>query len=405
MNKSKVQVSEQARRARAGVTALFFTNGALFANFAPRFPELKDAFELSASEYGIVLAAFPLGSMIGGPFAAKLINKFSSARLSAYGTAIIAIMIACAAALVGVAQGGAAILVLPFALFFLIGGAADAVVDVGQNAHGLRVQKLYRRSIINSFHASWSLGAMTGGLMAMAATGLHIPITYHIISVGVLFTVVALVAKQFTLPGPERDPGEEPSESKARVKGWSAPLVLALLLLLAIAGAMVEDIASSWSTLYMRDYLGAAPAIAPTAYVGMLAFHFIGRITGNSFVERLGAKSTIRVGGVLMIIGMGAALIFQNPVVTVIGFALAGFGAATTVPLAMNAADDIDGLPPGVGLTIVSWLMHLTFLLLPPLVGALVNATSLLAPIVVLPIGGALVIASTIVLADVKARK
>ncbi|MDO5035208.1 MAG: MFS transporter [Actinomycetaceae bacterium] len=393
-------VSLKARRARAGVTALFFTNGALFANFAPRFPELKDAFELSPEQYGLVLATFPLGAMIAGPFAAKLVNKLSSARLASYGTAVIAIMITLAAGLVGLAQGGGAILVLPFALLFFLGGGADAVVDVGQNAHGLRVQRLYGRSIINGFHAFWSLGAMTGGLMAMVAKALDVPIMYHIGFAGVFFTVMALVARRFTLPGPERSAEEEASESKVRVRAWSPTLVITMLLVLAIAGAMVEDIASAWSTLYMRDYIGAAPAVAPVAYVAMLAFHFLGRLTGDRFVERLGAKLTIRLGGLLMILGMGAAVFFQNPVVTVIAFALSGFGAATTVPLAMNAADDIEGLAPGVGLTIVSWLMRLTFLLVPPLVGALVSATSLLASIAVLPIAGVFIIASTIVLTD-----
>ncbi|WP_230205969.1 MFS transporter [Actinomyces urinae] len=165
---------------------------------------------------------------------------------------------------------------------------------------------------------------------------------------------------------------------------------------------LVEDIAQSWSTLYMRDYLGARAALAPAAYVCMLAFHFLGRVTGDRFVDQLGAKHTILMGGTLIIVGMSAALLFQNIFVTVIAFAAAGFGAATTVPLAMNAADDVPGLKPGVGLMVVSWLMRVSFLLLPPLLGQAVVATSLLAPIVILPIGGVLVIASTVVLEERK---
>ena len=49
-------------------------------------------------------------------------------------------------------------------------GEHDAITDVAQNSHGLRVQRLYGRSILNSFHAVWSSGAVLGGLLGGAAT-------------------------------------------------------------------------------------------------------------------------------------------------------------------------------------------------------------------------------------------
>ena len=49
------------------------------------------------------------------------------------------------------------------AVALFAGGACDALVDVAQNTHGLRVQRVYGRSIINSLHAVWSAGAVLGG--------------------------------------------------------------------------------------------------------------------------------------------------------------------------------------------------------------------------------------------------
>lgn len=60
------QVTAQTRQARAAVTALFFTNGALMAGMVPRYPAIKDVFELSGSTYGLTVALFPLGGMCGG---------------------------------------------------------------------------------------------------------------------------------------------------------------------------------------------------------------------------------------------------------------------------------------------------------------------------------------------------
>ena len=73
------------RRARWAVFALFFTNGALFANVVPRYPEIKDTFGLSDPIYGLTIALFPLGAMLFGPFAGWLIRHFTSARTAAWG--------------------------------------------------------------------------------------------------------------------------------------------------------------------------------------------------------------------------------------------------------------------------------------------------------------------------------
>ena len=52
-------------------------------------------------------------------------------------------------------------------------------------------------------------------------------------------------------------------------------------------------------------------------------------------------------------------------------------GVATLVPAAMHTADELPGLPNGLGLTVVSWLLRVGFLLSPPLVGFIADLTSL----------------------------
>ena len=153
-----------ARNARAAVAAVFLTNGALFANVVPRYPEIKADLGVSNAVLGTALAAFPLGALLAGLFAAAVIRRFGSARVAALGIVALA----------------ASTLAIPFAPNWLalagvlvVIGALDAIVDVAQNAHGLRVQRLYGRSIVNSFHGVWSIGAVLGGLMGSAAAGLR----------------------------------------------------------------------------------------------------------------------------------------------------------------------------------------------------------------------------------------
>src|SRR5690606_23697337 len=53
-------------RARAAVAALFLTNGALFANMAPRLPELKRDLGLDTASYGLLVTAWPIGAILAG---------------------------------------------------------------------------------------------------------------------------------------------------------------------------------------------------------------------------------------------------------------------------------------------------------------------------------------------------
>src|SRR5215213_11824472 len=152
-------VEAQDRRARVAVAALFLTNGALFANLLPRYPEIKTDLHLSNAVYGAAVAAFSGGALVAGLTAAALIRRFHSSRVAVAGTIGIATFVVAA----GVAHSP---VILAAALF--TAGASDAITDVAQNAHGLRVQRGYGRSIINSFHAVWAVGAIVGGLMGAA---------------------------------------------------------------------------------------------------------------------------------------------------------------------------------------------------------------------------------------------
>jgi hypothetical protein len=85
---------------------------------------------------------------------------------------------------------------------------------------------------------------------------------------------------------------------------------------------------------------------------------------------------------------MTLALAFPTIPGTIAGFAAAGFGSATLVPGAMHAADELPGLRPGTGLTVLTWLMRVGFLGSPILVGAIADAASLRAGLLTVPAAG-----------------
>lgn len=374
------------RRARIAVSALFLTNGALFANILPRYPEIKAALGLDNIAYGVSVAAFPAGAIVAGLAAAVLIRRLGSARVAVIGTVLTGL------GLLSAAFAPSAVL---FALALFLGGASDAITDVAQNAHGLRVQKRYGRSIINSFHAIWSIGAVLGGGMAAAAIALRIPVGIHLSISTAVFALVALVALRFCLPGRDEETVEDavadvPELQGAVRRGVSPRTIwmLVALTLIAMAGAVAEDAGNTWATLYLSESLGAPAAIASLGFIALVGAQFIGRLLGDGLVDRFGQRTVARVGGLIAAVGMGFALAFPSVPGTIAGFAAVGFGIATLIPAAMHAADELPGLRHGVGLTVVSWLLRLGFLLSPPFVGFIAETVSLQAGLLVAPIAG-----------------
>ncbi|WP_396928662.1 MFS transporter [Mycolicibacterium sp.] len=372
------------RRARVASAALFLTNGALFANLLPRFPEIKTDLGLSNTAFGLAVAAFSAGALLTGPAAAALIRRYRSSVVAVAGSVLIAVFTIVA----GLAPTGP---VLAAALF--CAGAADSVTDVAQNVHGLRVQRAYGRFIINSLHAVWSSGAVLGGLMGAGAIYLGIPRAVQLSASGLVFSALCLIAYRFLLPGPDHDDTESRTDERvAGESGRSVHLVLAALVAIAIAGAVVEDAGSSWATLYLRDSLSAPAALAAFGYVALVGLQFIGRLVGDRLTDRWGPCAVARGGGLIIAVGMATALAFPSIPGTIAGFAAAGFGSATLVPGAMHAADELPGLRAGTGLTALTWLMRVGFLGSPILVGAIADAASLRVGLVTVPAAGLLTV-------------
>ncbi len=359
------------RRARLAVAACFFTNAVLYANLVPRFPEVKEQLGLSNSALGAAIAAFPLGALLAGLASAAAIRRLGSGRVASVGL----VLLAAALWTVTVSPNWPGL-----ALALFVAGALDAVVDVAQNAQGLRVQRLYRRSILNGLHGLWSVGAVAGGLLGSAAAGLGVPLTVHLAVAAVVFSALALLSGRGMLPG--RDDDEHPAATADQAPADPTPRrtavwALAALGVLAACGAFVEDAGASWSALYLRTELSAGAATAGLGFVAMSVAMTVGRLTGDRVVDRFGQRRVVRAGGALTAAGMGLALAVPSVATTLIGFALAGLGVATLVPAVFHAADELPGLPRGLGLAVSNWLLRIGFLVSPPLIGAVADASSL----------------------------
>lgn len=376
------------RQARIAVSALFLTNGAIYANLLPRLPEVKDTFELTNTMYGFALLALPIGGVVAGPLPAPILRRFGTGRTAAIGSVLLAGAVFLAASVPHVAV---------FLLGLFLAGALDAVVDTAQNAEGLRVQRLAGASIINSLHAVWSVGAVIGGLMGTAAAALHVPLPWHLLSSGMSFAAVAAIALRWSLPETEQassGPAEAAVDSARLPRlppgSWKALLALLPIAVVAMSGVLVEDIGSNWAAVYLRDELAAPVSMVGLGFVCLVGAQFVGRLLGDRMINALGEVLTTRIGAVMIAVGLGAVVLAHAPALVLLGFAVAGFGCATLVPSAYAAADRAPGLRPGTGLTSVSWCMRIAFVVSPPLVGMFADAAGLRTALMVFPLMGLL---------------
>ncbi|PVY96326.1 MFS transporter [Actinomycetospora cinnamomea] len=368
------------RRARVAVVGMFVVNGATYTSIVPRLPALRDELALSNTALGAAIAAFPAAALVFGVLAGPLIARVGSGRAGA-GVGLVGAVLLPAVAL---APSWPA---LAGALFLL--GLTDAWADAAMNAHGLRVQTGYGRSIVNGLHAVWSMAAVGAGLLGAAAAGLGVPLLLHLGAVAVVLVVVAALAWRWALPGPEPEAEHGSAESTGtgplRAVVVAAGPLLALSALLVASGG-IEDSASSWGAIYVRDDLAGGPFVAGLPFVAFQTAMTVGRLVGDRVVDRLGPVTVARGGAALAAVAMATALLVGHPAAAVAGFALTGLGVSTIFPLGFAAAGRVPGVRPGDGIAVVGWLARLGFLAFPPLIGTIADRVSVGAGLALVPL-------------------
>lgn len=361
-------------RARTGISLLFFVNGATFTNLVPRLPQIKHTFGLADGVYGLTVALGPLGALVAAMFAVFLIRRFGARRVAVFGSLIICLAIAAL---------GFAPKIWVVGLFMVLAGAADSVTDAAQNVHAVQVEDYYQKSIMNSLHALWSLGAAVGAAIGAAAAEFDIPIGWHLSASGLVLVAVAITAGKLADVPPkisERNLSDESTSAKNETEHALDRAVwvsLILLGVLAVSGVIVEDFGSSWSVLYLNREAGATIGTAGLGYTVIIGVQFIGRIIGDPLTDRFGRVNMVRLGGVLIALGGLIVVAFPIPWAVFVGYALMGYGCATIIPGAYAAAGRLPGLKEGTGITVVSWIMRAGMLVSSPIIGALAQATSL----------------------------
>ena len=338
---------------RAAVSAMFLMNGFIVGSWAPLVPELAQRHGLSESAIGLMILALGFGSLIVMPISGALIARFGSRpvlRLTCIIVSLALLPVVLAANVTALA-----------AVMFLFGGFIGSM-DIAMNANAVVVEKRLSRAIMSSCHGFWSLG----GLIGAAGGGLLIDRVGADMQVGLVTVIALLLALAFIGRIAADLPVPEESKPKFQLTLKPMPYVVGLM---ALFSMVPEGAVLDWGALYLREELGADVTVSGLAFGAVAATMALMRFAGDAVRQRFGAVATIRWSAIIAGFGLVMAALATGPAMAIAGFALSGLGIANLVPVALSAAGNLPGLPPGVGISIATCMGYSGILLAPALIG------------------------------------
>jgi MFS family permease len=231
---------------------------------------------------------------------------------------------------------------------------------------------MYRRSLMSSFHAAFSIGGIAGSLTGGLAAAAGIGVVSHLAVAGILLGAVALVVPRWLLPSSVDAAGDGAPEFSLRI-----PRAVIVLGLVGFCALLAEGAMADWTAVYLRDVVGTGAGVAAMGYAVFSVGMALGRLSGDRVMDRTDARAIVRWGGLVAATGLTLSLAVDVPLVTATGFGLVGIGLAIIVPIAFGTAGKLPEVARGQGIAAVTTLSYLGFLSGPPSIGLIASATSL----------------------------
>ena len=372
-------------------------------------PAAKARLHLSDGRLGVALLVGPAALVMVMPVAGRLADRFGSCGI----TRPVGVVVAFLPVILGSVRTIGMLLAGLLAF-----GVAGGLLAVSINAQGVLVERAYRRPLMASFHASYSLGglsgAVTGGILASVRAGpvsaclvAALPSAVAAAAAGRWLLAESALARHGRLvpdchpaaecevrrpsqgrpsrsrpsrsrPSRSRPSRSRPSHGAVREagsgRGSSRVVALGLLALCSVVG---EGTAGNWSAIYLRDDLRAPSGLAVSGFAAFSVAMMVGRLVGDRLAARFGPVRLVRGCGLLAATSLAAGLASNEPVGAVAGFALFGAGLSCVVPQLLSAAGNADPDQPGTGLARVAGLGYIGLVGGPVLIGACAALTGL----------------------------
>ena len=385
-------------QARIAVCCSFFIQGFTFLSWGSRIPDIKIALGLDEAQLGLVLLMMPLGEFLSMMPGGWLINRWGSRKMLLAAGVLYPLTIC----LIGLFLSKTIL-----SLGLLSAGAFANLSSLSANTQGVRLERLYKRSIIALFHGMWSIGGLTAVALNMLLARFAVSVQMHFALVFVLcISLLAFSGGNLMMTFPAAATDE--TKPKARFGGWKLTPALFWIGIAALGCMSCEGTVYDWAGVFMRESVGVVPAIQNYGLFAYLCTMVTMRFVADNLINRFGMRTVLLFsglcisGGLAAVIAASALPVTAAPVGTMLGFAIVGIGTAPVVPLCCSMAGNLKNVIPSIGITIVSSIGFFGFLGGPPFVGAIAHATSLRHAFGIMAVIGLSVIAATLSLSRMR---
>lgn len=346
---------------RIAVKLLFFVNGFVHANLAARYLKIQELFSIDRGTFGFVLLASSLGALMAMPFTGWLIMRNGSRSItiiSAFLYCVFVPLVPLTTAMPGI---------VGLLLVFFVMGITAGMLDVSMNAQAVMVEQQYRKPIMTSFHALFSIGMAIGAGCGAIFVKLDTSLFTHLSIITALSLAGAAWSRYHLIH-------DKPQEKKSEGPAFRLPnAAMVSIGVIAFCCMLGEGAMADWSTDYVQNIAQASKAFAPIGLATFALAMTTGRIFGDAARIKWGDKKLMIICGMIATLGITLTLGFPAPFVAILGFFLTGIGLSAIVPIAYSIAGNAKGLPPGVGLAMVTTVGYSGFLFGPPLIGLLAD--------------------------------
>lgn len=342
-----------------GLVVVFAVDGALFASWASRLPQIQDDVGANHATLGLALAGTAVGAL-----SAIVAAGIACRRRPPYPIGVLTVSVMCLALLVP----GIVDTPIELGIGLMLFGACYGATDVAMNSAAVQLVAVLDRPILPRLHGAYSAGAVGGAALGAGAAAIGMSVLVHFALVGAIaLAVLAVISWGPVVAGglPPTEPAlraHSATRNATRHRTWT---VLSLAAALTASTAFAGGVAASWSGIHLVDDAGAALWVAPLGYALMSLSMAIMRGFGTHLLERFGARLVACVGALVAAAAWFVVLIPDEPIVLA-GYLIAGIGMSCLFPIGVAYAGAAGG---SVGVSVLSGVGYSAFLIGPPVVG------------------------------------
>ncbi|HEY1869469.1 MAG TPA: MFS transporter [Chitinophagaceae bacterium] len=334
------------------VAFLFSSSSLVFGTWVAAIPGIKDRLEFTNKSLGFSLLLSPLGALTGVALSTKLFSKMSVGKWMIVGYIALCIVM--------VLQINSVNRIMFWTCLYLF-GMTGFLNGVSANTTVSFLEKKYDRRMMSTCHGMYSLGGGVSAGLATVFFALGLSPRWQILFVAACICVVIYFNRKHLLSH------QRIIHSGSGLKFPSSTILSISFICMVLF--MAEGCVADWSAIYLKESLHGTKEIMGLGYAGFSAAMTIGRLNGDSVINKFGSKRVVITGALIAAAGFTIVVLAPFASIAIAGYILIGFGCCCIVPVLFSTSGKIPNVSPVEGFAMVTTGGLIGFLTGPSVIG------------------------------------